>query len=116
MPLDRNLTPDGHGKYALVKLRGAQLPFERDTQGRLCIPEELIDFGSTPETEFFVMRLRDEFVPEALERYAYNASKAASQLLSGPAGVQLVGYASDVYDLSARSTALRAAGKSKIPD
>lgn len=112
MPLDRNLTPNGHGKYALIKLRGAPPAFERDAQGRLCIPEELIDFGSTPETEFFVMRLRDEFVPEALERYAYNAGKTAAKRLN----VQLIAYASDVYDLSARAAALRAAGKSKIPD
>lgn len=112
MPLDRNLTPDKRGKYALIKLRGAPPAFERDAQGRLCIPEELIDFGSTLETAFFVMRLRDEFAPEALERYAYNASKRAAEQLD----ISLTTYASDVYDLSAQSAALRTAGRSKIPD
>ncbi len=53
MKLDRNINPDGRGKYALIKLR-----------------ELYIDHGDTPDTEFFVIRLKDKYAEAALRAYA----------------------------------------------
>lgn len=54
MKLDRNLNPDGKGKYALINLRTNKIEFGRiDT-----------------EDEFFVIKLRDRNARAALLAYA----------------------------------------------
>lgn len=84
MKLDRNVNKDGTGKYALIKLReieGAQLvadvrharsnPLGSPTT--LPIPASAIDLGDEPDTEFFVIRLKDKYAGPALHAYAQSA-------------------------------------------
>jgi hypothetical protein len=81
MKLDRNVD-GGHGnKYALVKnrrleeLRGADgtLPAEISHAMLTLCDAGVLDWGATPETEFFVIRLRDKCARAALCGYAYVA-------------------------------------------
>jgi hypothetical protein len=58
MKLDRNINPDGKGKYALIKLR--EKPF-------------VVDFGDTPDSDFFVIRLKDKYAAPALLAYSLAA-------------------------------------------
>lgn len=71
MKLDRNTNADGQGKYALIKLRVGQ-PMDASEIGPdvCCVPKAAIDFGDTPETEFFVIRYKDRFAARALHAYA----------------------------------------------
>ena len=88
MRLDRNTSPFGRGKYGLVKNRRL-LEIVRpigDSHNaknmddvsamkvreaiKLLVEEGVIDWGDTPETEFFVMRLRDKYASGALAQYA----------------------------------------------
>jgi hypothetical protein len=70
MKLDRNINPEHKGKYALIKLRGIQDRFTSD--GKFAsIPLAALDFGSNPDTEFFVIRLKDQFAGPALRAYAH---------------------------------------------
>ena len=79
MKLDRNLTHDGKGKYALVKLRTINL------QDRNKVPCDAlmtlaewgkIDWGKTGEQdEFFVIKLRDKYAFDALAAYAKAAEE-----------------------------------------
>lgn len=72
MKLDRNSNPDGRGKYALIKLRDTDAPLEMVK--RAVTPDRLaplpVDLGDTPETEFFVIRLKDKYAAPALHAYA----------------------------------------------
>jgi hypothetical protein len=81
MKLDRNTNGDGTGKYALVKLRAlkdhhryseAEL---RELGDALRVLDQagVLDYGRTPETEFFVIRLRDKCARQALYAYALEA-------------------------------------------
>lgn len=83
MKLDRNLNANGTGKYALLKLRKLD-EFRSGTWGDLA-PEiaqaisaleaaGILDWGDTPETEFFVMRLKDQFAQAGLVGYGAAAS------------------------------------------
>lgn len=63
MRLDRNISKFGMGKYALVLLRHLPVAAPKllsflDENG---IEPEVIDFGNTEDSEFFVIRLRDRF-------------------------------------------------------
>ncbi len=80
MQLDRDINPDGKGKYALIKLR--DLPtddtsIESIIQALLEKPihvDEAIDLGlKGSDSEFFVIRLKDKFAPAALRAYANEA-------------------------------------------
>jgi len=75
MKLDRNINPDGRGKYALIKLRrqGKGFPLSCQKAAQLLKKHKLVDFGNTPNTEFFVIRLKDKFAAVALEAYAIAA-------------------------------------------
>lgn len=53
MKLDRNINPDGKGKYALLNLRTNK-----------------IEWGVTPDEEFFVIKLKDKYAAPALDAYA----------------------------------------------
>lgn len=82
MKLDRNINPNGAGKYALIKLRAVgerwfnELLEKRsgNTLG-LDIPVAIcaIDLGDSPDTDFFVIRLRDKHAAPALAAYALSA-------------------------------------------
>lgn len=67
MKLDRNINKDGRGKYALIKLRQTTVLF----QGLgVEVLRDAVDFGNTPVTDFFVIRLKDKFAAPALKAYA----------------------------------------------
>lgn len=77
MKLDRNINPDGRGKYALVKMR--EVPSDSDgSQKANEIREALstlarhgcLDYGDAKENDFFVLRLRDVGAAHALRAYA----------------------------------------------
>jgi hypothetical protein len=83
MKLDRNLNVNGMGKYALLKLRrleemrsGTFGDLHPSVAGAIKLLESagLIDWGDTPETEFFVMRLKDMFSQAGLVGYGAAAS------------------------------------------
>lgn len=75
MKLDQNINADGKGKYALIKLREVDEGCEQVTEFGKHIewrfPDNAIDFGSTPDTEFFVIRLKDKYAAPALRAYAF---------------------------------------------
>lgn len=77
MKLDRNINPDGRGKYALLKLRRQEKPFPPACQDAANTLKDfgLLDFGDTPETDFFVIRLKDKYAAPALAAYAYAAMR-----------------------------------------
>jgi hypothetical protein len=74
MKLDRNLTQDGKGKYALVRLRTI------DIGNRNKVPTDALhtldewkklDWGRVgEEDEFFVIKLKDRYAFDALAAYA----------------------------------------------
>jgi hypothetical protein len=70
MKLDRNITTPRRGKYAVIKLRDATIRTEYPQGGALLIDQECVDFGDTPETDFFVIRLKDKYAAAALAAYA----------------------------------------------
>lgn len=76
MKLDRNLNADGSGKYALLKLRKlrAEMCPEYYTAVKVLEDAGILDWGNTLETEFFVMRLKDEYAPWGLSGYALSAA------------------------------------------
>lgn len=78
MKLDRNINPDGAGKYALIKLRnlhfkGFKIIDGPDGEKFLAVPEKEIDFGDSADTDFFVIRLKDKYAAPALAAYAFAA-------------------------------------------
>ena len=83
MKLDRNINHNGRGKYALLKLRMIESFTEQGAFGELAKPiadafttleqAGILDWGNTPETEFFVVRLKDEYAAAALAAYAERA-------------------------------------------
>lgn len=83
MKLDRNINGSGVGKYALIKTRRlAQIRSWNGGDGEIADQQAvedaialldragIIDWGTTPESEFFVMRLRDKYASGALAQYA----------------------------------------------
>lgn len=70
MKLDRNTNPDGRGKYALIKLRETPLQTVLSSGGPFVIEQAHVDFGDTPDTEFFVIRLKDKNAANALHAYS----------------------------------------------
>lgn len=77
MRLDRNINDDGKGKYALVKIRQqpGPIPFKCHQAVETLEAAGLVDFGRTPDSEFFVIKLRDKYAAPALVSYA-NAAMA----------------------------------------
>ena len=76
MKLDRNITTPRRGKYALIKLRGLNLPFPDcyysgpQPQSDSIVPKAAIDYGDTDDSDFFVIRLKDKYAGAALAAYA----------------------------------------------
>lgn len=76
MKLDRNISGNaGRGKYAILKLRVFDDLSDVAAKRAESAFDELLnlgilDFGMTPETEFFVIYLKDEYAQAALDAYA----------------------------------------------
>lgn len=99
MRLDRNIE-NGHGnKYALVKNRRLEelrasdpAAFDVSMAALLLLAHNgVLDWGCTPETEFFVIRLRDINAAPALRSYAASSWRRDEE------------YAREVLELSDRS-------------
>lgn len=77
MQLDRNQNSDGTGKYALVKLRNVKISRigEEDVKRALETLRlyDCLDYGDTPNTDFFVIRIKDKYAGPALRAYAQAA-------------------------------------------
>lgn len=81
MKLDRNINANGRGKYALLKLRmlddftDPSDPFQevaKPIADAIATLDRagILDWGNTPETEFFLMRLKDKYAGSGLYGYA----------------------------------------------
>jgi hypothetical protein len=73
MKLDRSITTPRRGKYALIKLRVDQPVFHSEStpdHRDMRINPKAVDFGDTPDTDFFVIRLKDKYAEAALRAYA----------------------------------------------
>lgn len=94
MKLDRNLNKTGVGKYALLKLRQMRTEMSPEIYGAVKTLETagILDWGNAPETEFFVMRLKDEYAHDGLRGYAMAAEKDGAKE-----------YAGEVYQLVKRA-------------
>ena len=82
MKLDRNISPGHPGKYALIKLRElppSQPMYVGSGNEMLSVNSTSVDFGDTPDTEFFVIRLKDKYAHAALNAYAAEALKDDSE-------------------------------------
>jgi hypothetical protein len=78
MKLDRNLNLNGRGKYALIKLREVHHLVESANSHCTPIyelPVHVVDFGNSPGTDFFVIRLKDKYAAKALTAYACAAAE-----------------------------------------
>lgn len=76
MKLDRNVNPDGKGKYALIQLRVDHPVYHTQpmADGRIIrIHPSAVDYGDNPDTAFFVIRLKDKYAAAALRAYAKEA-------------------------------------------
>jgi len=81
MKLDRNITTPRRGKYALIKLRALSVrTLRRISRNRyelrghsVHVPKDAIDFGDSPESDFFVIRLKDKYAGPALFAYSLAA-------------------------------------------
>lgn len=77
MKLDRNLNPDGRGKYALVLMR--EIPendLDRDeVESALSTLNHhgCLDYGEAADNEFFVIRLKDRSAEAGLFAYSKDA-------------------------------------------
>lgn len=76
MKLDRNINPDGRGKYALLKLRNTDLSSAeiRERVGKI-VGGQVLQFGDNEDTEFFVIKLKDIYAAPALIAYAKAAQE-----------------------------------------
>lgn len=74
MKLDRNVNSNGRGKYAIINLR-----------------TNLVEWGDTPDQEFFVIKLKDKYAEAALMAYANAANADDSE------------YAHEVRELALRA-------------
>lgn len=109
MKLDRNINGDGRGKYGIVNNRrlreilatvgeswNAKNMSEVDAMrvreaARLLERVGVLDWGTTPETEFFLIKLRDEYARAAIASYAVAAAGDDAE------------YSAEVFKLADRS-------------
>lgn len=73
MKLDRNINPDGKGKYALINLR--KIPTNPQTSQELAaailLNPEAVEFGTVgTANEFWLIKLKDMYAQAALDGYA----------------------------------------------
>lgn len=102
MKLDRNIPGNlGRGKYALIKLRPFVAMHDNADSGSsiarvraaLATLEEfgMLDYGNSPKTEFFVMRVKDKYAGDGLAGYAMAA------VLDDPE------YAEEILEMASRA-------------
>jgi hypothetical protein len=103
MKLDRNVNPDGTGKYALVNFRKAKA-LTPDAAVRFDIAlGELMDLGvvtlgnESPGDQFFVMKYKDRFTCDALRAYAVAASDHAVMIKGYPGSREIGEFADDIF-------------------
>lgn len=81
MKLDRNINPNGRGKYALLKLRrlaefdkpGTPEHMHRESirhAMKLLETHGILDWGNATDSEFMLIRLKDKYAAGALYTYA----------------------------------------------
>jgi hypothetical protein len=104
MKLDRNVNGNGRGKYALLKLRKLDEFTETGDPFQTVAPKiadaiktledaGILDWGiEGTESEFFVIRLKDQFASYALRSYA-----DAARNFDQPE------YADEIHELAERS-------------
>jgi len=89
MRLDRNVNPDGTGKYALVKMRevnrlrnqSGQLPDDVTKAFMVLESRNIMLYGDESDgDQFFVMKYKDKFTALALFAYARAAMEEAHTL------------------------------------
>jgi hypothetical protein len=101
MKLDRNINPNGIGKYALLKLRMLENVRDPGAFGELASSvakalellemDGILDWGNTPQTDFMVIRLKDKYAQAALRAYADAARSDDPE------------YAAEIDEMAARS-------------
>jgi hypothetical protein len=120
MKLQRNLSEDHCGKFAIVPLNKlAQLKGQQKNSARVALQKlvkaKAVDFGDAEGGEFFVIKLQDVFAPFALKAYAEAVLKMAEQKKGAEPHVasSLVVYANDILDLFQKAVKHP---RRKIPD
>lgn len=90
MKLDRTINGDGRGKYAILKLRRQSKPISDDLMecANKLRAAGLLEFNDNPETDFFVIKLKDKYAAPALGAYA------AAALSDDPE------YAAEIFNLA----------------
>lgn len=78
MKLDRNESTTGKGKYALIKLR--EIPGDprtpKDLAAAILAHPKSVDWGvKGSDSEFFLLRLKDKYAPDALNAYSSAAAE-----------------------------------------
>lgn len=77
MKLDRNINPDGRGKYALVLMRELKAIEQEGDYSATSMVEALVKRGVVDhggdDRDFFVIRIKDRFAAPALAAYAMAA-------------------------------------------
>jgi hypothetical protein len=116
MQLDRNINPDGMGKYALLKMRkvaavqnGENSAAKQELQKALEVLHNLgiLDYGQTedsPGSDFMVIRLKDKYAAPALYAYAQAAREDDPQ------------WAGEVQALARKARLLLFKRKARKPD
>jgi len=115
MKLDRNINPDGKGRYALIHLRKCTPTIEESgLLGKILICDaEAVSFGNpngdTPGEQFFVLKYKDKFASEALNAYAGSVRNEAWRLRGLDQideAEQLEEFASEVEEEARKARAL----------
>lgn len=112
MKLDRNINPDGRGKYALIQMRELTDEYVRDLRisagnGGISIriPGSAVRLGNeSPGDMFFVLKYKDKYAASALNAYARAVMEDAIMLASGdPVRDELIEYAVEIAHEATRA-------------
>ncbi len=104
MKLDRNINPDGRGKYALVRLRDIEEGTEAHAILLHLVELGHLDWGFPQQPdEFFVIKLRDKYAFHALSAYADAVREAAVHSNDVEKRQSLMEYSFQVSKLCARA-------------
>ena len=103
MKLDRTINNDGKGKYALLRLRRQANPISPELMecAEKLKAAGLLEFNDNPESDFFVIKLKDKYAAPALGAYA------AAALRDDPE------YAEEIFTLAGMAAAHP---NQKLPD
>lgn len=110
MKLDRNINPDGRGKYALINLRKVsdeefnELRESRRDKEPFALGSECLTLGDEKGEQFFVIKYKDQFAPAALRAYAADVREYASNQ-QGEDRRNFIEYAAEIEREAAISAA-----------